>query len=93
MFVSINYPDKKIGIKNGYQGWLTDENVAYQHYKVVQGLCGKGGTISFESVSSPGKFLRHQNFEIKLHDRDNSDLYKDDACFYPRYNKYFNVSN
>ena len=92
MFVSKNYPNLKIGVVDG-KGWLTKRNPAYQHFKVVQGLCDRAGTISFESVASPGKFLRHQGFRIKLHSRQNSRLYKYDACFYPRYNKYFRVSN
>ena len=94
MFVSINYPAKKIGVeRNGVRGLLTENNIDYQHYNLVQGLCGVAETVSFESVASPGKFLRHQGYEIKLHSRQNTALYKNDACFYPRYNKYFTVSN
>ena len=73
------------------RGMLTSDNPPLQHFKVVQGLCGVAGTISFESVVRPGNFLRHQNFKIYLHNRVNSDLYRSDACFFPRYNKFFEV--
>jgi len=89
IFESINYPGKKMGIKNGVEGWLTEENPALQHYSVVEGLCGVAGTVSFRSVAFPTMYLRHQNYKIYLHAKDSSDLYKSDACFFPRYNKYF----
>ena len=89
--MSINYPNKTIGVKNGNEGWLTADNPALQHFRVVEGLSGVAGTISFQSVAFPTMFLRHQNFEIFLHDRDSSDLYRKDASFFPRYNKYFTV--
>ena len=93
MLQSKNYPNKNLGVLNGDIGYLTSDNPTLQHFKVVQGLCGVAGTVSFESVVRPGKFLRHQNYEIKLHSSQNTTLYKNDACFYPRYNKYFTVIN
>merc|ERR1712183_1139386 len=88
-FVSYDWPTHKIGIQHGNQGSLTNTNVDYQHYKIIQGLCNIEGTISFESVANPGNFLRHRGFKIYLDPRDSSDLYRSDACFFPRYNKYF----
>ncbi|MBB4744882.1 hypothetical protein BJY16_008341 [Actinoplanes octamycinicus] len=41
------------------------------------------GCVSLESVNYPGYFLRHQNFEIKLQQRDRSDLFAQDATFCP----------
>ena len=82
-----------MSIKNGVEGWLTNENPALQHYSVVEGLCGVAGTVSFRSVAFPTMYLRHQNYKIYLHAKDSSDLYKSDACFFPRYNKYFTVSS
>ena len=82
----------KIGIENGDQGFVTTKNPEYQHFKVVKGLSGHEGSISFESIARPGHFLRHKGYLIFLHKNDTSDLYKNDASFYPRYNKYFRVS-
>ena len=95
VFVSRNYPGKKMSIKNKNEGWLLDQTILnnpLQHYSVVEGLCGVAGTVSFRSVAFPTMYLRHQNFKIYLHAKDSSDLYKSDACFFPRYNKYFPVS-
>merc|ERR1712168_54066 len=88
-FQSYDWPTHKIGIRNWNQGYLTNNNVDYQHYKVVKGLCSIAGTISFESVKKPGQYLRHHTGKIYLDKGDSSDLYRSDACFFPRYNKYF----
>ena len=93
IFQSKNYPSKNLGIVSGDKGYLTSDNPKLQHFRIVQGICGVAGTVSFESVASPGKFLRHQNYEIYLHSSQNTALYKNDACFFPRNNKYFTVSN
>jgi hypothetical protein len=37
--------------------------------------------ISFESINYPGYYLRHQNFQIKLHKNDGSRLFQEDATF------------
>jgi hypothetical protein len=47
-------------------------------------LSGPPGAVSFESVNYPGHFLRHQDFRIKLHKNDGSDLFNKDASFIPR---------
>ncbi|BCJ40830.1 hypothetical protein GCM10010168_48710 [Actinoplanes ianthinogenes] len=49
----------------------------------VRGGPANSGCVSLESVNFPGYFLRHQNFEIKLHRRDGSDLFDQDATFCP----------
>jgi len=89
MFNSYNFPNLKMGIKNGDQGHLTTKNPEYTHFKVVAGICNVPGTVSFESVPRPGHFLRHSNYLINLHGFQNTDLFKKDACFHPRYDKYF----
>ena len=78
--------------KNGNRGVVTSDNPEFQRFKVVGGLCSKWGTISFESLAKPGYYLRHEGFKIYLQEKIISDLYKKDACFYPRYNKYFQVN-
>lgn len=41
--------------------------------------------VRFESVERPGWFLRHQGFTIKLHPDDESELFKADSAFLPRF--------
>ena len=92
VFVSKNFPERNMGVEsNGNRGLLTSDNPSFQHFKVVQGLCGVEGTISFKSLAMPGYYLRHQGFEIYLRKEEDSDLYRKDSCFFPRYNKYFQV--
>ena len=92
-FTSEDFPDWKMGIKNYNQGWLTKTDVLYEHFNVVPGLCGVEGTISFESVGRPGWFFRPRGFKIVLDRWQNNESYKKDACFYPRYEKFFKVRN
>ena len=91
-FASYNLPHLKMGIENNDQGYLTQKHPELQHFKVVPGISGLPGSISFESIARPGHFLRQSNYFIMLHKYQNTDLFKKDASFYPRYNKYFPVS-
>ena len=50
-------------------------------YIIRAGLCGAHEYVSLESPLYPGKFWRHQNSDVKLHDRINEDLFKMDSCF------------
>ena len=38
-------------------------------------------SVTFESVNYPGHFLRHQDYRLKLHQNDGSDLFRQDATF------------
>ena len=80
-----------MGISNDFKGKIINNTGILQHFKLVPGLCGVKGSISFESIKYPGNFLRHQNYLIKLHKEDSSDLYKKDASFIPIINKFFDV--
>jgi hypothetical protein len=57
--------------------------------RVVSGLAGQG--ISFESVKYPGRYLRHQNYTLKLHTNDGTDVFRRDATFKPRLRGDFNI--
>ena len=39
------------------------------------------GAVMLESVNYPGRYLRHQNFQLKLDPYQNSDLYRADSAF------------
>ena len=89
MMFSYNYPNKNIGVLGNQKAMVTDLNAG--HFRVLPGLCGVPGTISFESLSQKGNYLRHQNSLMWLHEFD--DKSKRDFCFFPRSNKFFPVSN
>ena len=80
---SINYRDRYIRHQN-FLGELTvvksglDKKDAT--FWIRPGLADPNG-VSFESVNYPGYFLRHQGFRLKLHKRENNDLFKKDATF------------
>ena len=40
------------------------------------------GTVSFESVNYPGKFISHRSFVLKIEGADDSDLHRNDASFF-----------
>ena len=91
IFQSYNLPKHSIGIKHKNQGYIV-QNSPHRFILVSPGLSGAKGSVSFESASSPGSYLRHSGFKIYLHPKENSKLYKQDATFYARKNKFFAVS-
>lgn len=84
-FSSENYPNRSLVAENGLivlkLPSQTEKNAKANQFKVVSALSGEQGFVSFESVSRPGYFVRHQGFVLKLHPRSNSTLYKVDASF------------
>jgi hypothetical protein len=44
---------------------------------------GNSGCYSFESVDTPGSYIRHSNYELMLNADDGSMLFADDATFCP----------
>merc|ERR1712159_449212 len=80
-FTSLNYPDHAMRHCN-YEGFLNEheeDNEDFQ-FVMVAGLTDRR-KVSFESVNFPGYFLRHQCFRMKLHERDGSELFDNDATF------------
>ena len=86
-FESVNFPG--LYIRHAYSlGELTRINTPLDRadatFLVRPALSGPPGAVSFESVNYPNHFLRHQNFRVKLHQGDGSDLFNKDASFIPR---------
>ncbi len=50
-------------------------------FRVVPGLAGNSGYVSFESVNYPGYYLRHYGFEFVLAANDGSAVFAPDATF------------
>ncbi|KAI5235189.1 alpha arabinofuranosidase [Aureobasidium subglaciale] len=42
---------------------------------------GNSDCYSFESVDTPGSFIRHYNFQLQLNSNDNTKAFKEDATF------------
>ena len=96
MLASYKHPDLNIGVpgvKGAKGAIVTDKNAPMQHFKVVGGICGIKGSISFESNAKPGHFLYTKKGQIWVYVEEYDDKadYLNSACFYPRYNKYFDV--
>jgi len=59
---------------------------------VSPGLTGEQGTVSFQSVAQPNKYLRHYGFVLYLEDRNtgrNQPLFTKDATFKVVQNRFF----
>ena len=84
-----------LGVKRAKNAIVTDKNAPHQHFKVVGGICGIKGSISFESNARPGHFLyiKQGHRWVYLGEYDDKADYLNSACFYPRYNKYFDVGS
>ena len=39
------------------------------------------GFVAFESTSQPGHYIHHQSYRLKIHNEDESELFKNDASF------------
>jgi len=79
---SLNYPDRYVRHRNSLgfieqPGDKLGKNDAT--FKVVSGLAGR--CVSFESRNYPNHFLRHQNFRLKLAQRGDDQLFRQDATF------------
>ncbi|KAJ5732635.1 fungal alpha-L-arabinofuranosidase [Penicillium malachiteum] len=51
-------------------------------WKIVEGL-GYSGCFSFESVDTPGSYIRHSDFVLLLNEDDGTTLFATDATFCP----------
>ncbi|MCX5796772.1 MAG: AbfB domain-containing protein [Elusimicrobia bacterium] len=76
---SYNYPGRLIRVRDSLAE-LSDVDKEDADFKKVPGLAD-ASAVSFESMGSPGRFLRHQSGRLKL-DSDSGDrLFKEDATF------------
>ena len=92
-FESKNKPKEIITYLNNMEAGLSKKETPSTHFRVVQGVCGASGTVSFESVAKPAYFLSAKSTSMKIYllmfsHNINS---RNNACFYPRYDKYFKV--
>jgi hypothetical protein len=81
---SFNYPTRFVGHQEGL-GELMEVQSALDkqaaEFRIVPGLADSTA-ISFESVSHPGHYLRHQDYRVKLHPFSDDSLFKADATFW-----------
>ena len=68
---------------------IVNQTQPHQWKLVSPGLCGQPGTVSIQSVANPNNYLRHQNFLIYEDPFTSTTLYKNDACFYQRSQRFF----
>ncbi|KAI0972446.1 carbohydrate-binding module family 42 protein [Xylaria arbuscula] len=52
-------------------------------WTIRQGL-GNSACLSFESVDTPGSFIRHANYQLMVNANDNSKIFGEDATFCPQ---------
>jgi hypothetical protein len=82
---SVSFPDRFLRHR-GFVGELTqlssEQDQKDAAFIMRPGLAGQG--VSFESVYYPGYFLRHQNFQLKLQAREESETFRKDATFVER---------
>jgi len=72
-----------VGLTNYVAYVLPTSAGGLEKFKIEPGLANPK-YVSFESVQFPGYFLRHQNYQIKLHPfADNDNLFASDATFLP----------
>jgi hypothetical protein len=83
-FQSVNYPEHRFGVRQDSLGYIIPENeltALALGFRVVPALSGTPDAYSFASLSEPTLYLRHQNYRLKFHPNDGSDLFLNDASF------------
>ena len=86
-FQSENYPDYFFGL-SGDAAYI--QRYSNQRWILVTpGLTGLPNTVSFRAGYDSTKYLRHANFLLWEHSYDTSDLFKKDATFVVRTDKWF----
>ncbi|MGP3920274.1 family 43 glycosylhydrolase [Nonomuraea sp. 10N515B] len=80
-FRSYNFPDRFIR-QVSFRGRIDADmtNLAESQFRIVTGLAGSG-TVSLESTSNPGYYLRNRNYEIWLDKNDGTTGFKNGASF------------
>lgn len=84
-----NYPSHSWGLK-GDAAYIKQR--ANDKFVIIRpGLAGHANSVSFRSSTNSTKYLRHASYVMWLHSYDpsNSALYKNDATFTVRSNKWF----
>ncbi len=81
---SFKKPNHYVGTDDGdsYLKFLaaTNDNIDNFAFKVVRGLSGETGTISFQSVKNPKQHIRHRNYFLRLQEKKGKN-YEKDASF------------
>ena len=82
VWVSQNYSARKWKI-------VSDETVKIEEgagsaFRVVPGLTGEKGTVSFEDAARPGRYLRHAGYAMRCHSSSHGGPFALDATFRPR---------
>lgn len=72
---SQNYPQHHLACAPGGDiRILRDADASASVFFARPGLSGDAGSISLECAASPGHFLRHQDFRLRLHPNDGSEV-------------------
>ncbi len=83
---SYNYPTYYVAL-TGNEAYIKEEPT--KKWKIIPGICKVIGAWTFQSTDLPGAYLRHSDYLIFQDDYVDSDLYRNDACFIARRNKFF----
>ena len=83
MLQSYNFPDRNVRHAADFSVRI-DPNVdpaEDAQWKIVPGLAGGEGYVSFESINMPGYYIIDNNFLAKLEQNDGTDRFKAAATF------------
>lgn len=75
VFESENFPGYNLSLSpDGSVMIIRGADAATSVFIPRHGLSGDAGSISFESAATPGLFLRHSSFLLRLHPNDGSEV-------------------
>lgn len=85
-FQSVNFPDRYVAHQGSQARILPPQSEAAEagsRWRIVPGLAGRN-TVSLEAVNTPGHYLRHGDFLLRLQRFDGTAQFRQDASFYRR---------
>ena len=88
---SYNYPSYYVGAR-GNSAYILQQAQPRRWKIVTPGLCGNPGTVSIQSATNHDRYLRHHAFvvfEQSFSSDTNKPLFRRDACFIQRKDKWF----
>lgn len=81
---ALTHPNRYISGTSATVSLAAAPSLASSRFRVVPGLASTaGGRMSFESMLSPGTYLRHSGYRTVLAAPDSSATFADDATFLP----------
>nr|XP_039272222.1 MAM and LDL-receptor class A domain-containing protein 1-like [Styela clava] len=78
-----------MGVNDKNEAYIVDDLSGSRFFLTSPGIRGISGTVSFESEMNPKYFLRHYGYNLLLSPYEETNIFLEDATFWPRKDMFF----